>query len=68
LSAASDHVAEIAELRADVRHLSEAVEKLSESVALLTAQANRWRGGLAVVLALGGIAGWFAEHLWDKLK
>ena len=46
--------------------LLESVDRLNQRMVILekkldnlTGQANSWKGGLAVLIALGGIAAWF---------
>lgn len=58
---------ELAALQVEVRHLAEAVDKLSERVDALTAQANRWRGAFGVVLVLGGALSWLAQMVVERV-
>ncbi len=59
----AENAVELAALRVEVHHLTEAVGEMKGEVASLTAQANRWRGGFLVVLAFGGLLGWIASYL-----
>jgi hypothetical protein len=49
-------VAAVAGLRVEVKNLKEEVERLHMSVDILTRQAARWKGGLGLLLILGGLA------------
>ena len=48
---------EVAELRVEVRHLADAVEKMSSEVKTHTAALNEARGGYKALGALAGLAG-----------
>ena len=54
-----------------VEEMSPRIEKrlgqLEDNMANLTAQANRWKGGLWVILGLGGIAGALLPNFINKL-
>ena len=54
-------------LEATVEALEKSVTQLQADVRELKAQANKWRGGLGVVLALGGIAGATATVIFGWL-
>lgn len=53
---------QIAALRVEVHHLTEAVRELERKVDGLTAQANRWKGAFLVVLSFGAVIGWLADR------
>lgn len=57
----------IVALQVEVRHLTGAVEKLNDQVAILSNQANRWRGAFGVVLLIGALLGWLADHIASLL-
>lgn len=53
----------IAELRVDIHLLRGEVQELRTKQDQLIAQANKWKGGLAVILALGGVIGLLLRFL-----
>jgi hypothetical protein len=59
--------AELAALRVEVKHLADTVERLTERVEQLTAQANRWRGAFVVIIGLGGALSWVAQLGFDRV-
>lgn len=56
------YIEDLAALKVEVKYLINAVDKLTDRVESLTEQANKWRGGIALMLALGAIAGWMIDH------
>ena len=56
-------------LEASVAHLHEDITAIGRKVDKLEEQAHQWKGGLAVVLALGAILGsvavWVGERVWS---
>lgn len=40
-----------------VEHMAEAMDRMELALTDLSAQANRWKGGLFVIMALGGLIG-----------
>jgi hypothetical protein len=63
----SDIAAELATLKTELRHTTEAVEKLTEQTERLTAQANRWKGAFGMMLAVTAVFGWLANTLTSHL-
>ena len=59
-------------LEASVAHLHEDVTEIDRKVDKLEEQAHQWKGGLAVVLALGALLGsvvvWVGEHAWSAIR
>lgn len=53
----------LARLEERISQLSDEVRHVHEEVSELKATANRWKGAFWVMLALGGIAGTFANLL-----
>jgi hypothetical protein len=64
---AAEIFAEIAVLRERVTNLTEQVHDLAEGQRRLIAQANRWKGAIGVLLALGALAGWLADQFGERL-
>ena len=56
-------ISEISSLQVDIRLLRNEVQEIRAKQEKLVAQSNRWRGGLAVVLILGGIFAWLMEYV-----
>jgi hypothetical protein len=59
----------VAELKTEIANLKGEVRTLHHNVDVLTRQAARWKGGLGVLLVLGGVAtavlsalGWLIER------
>jgi hypothetical protein len=63
----ADIVARIAVLDERVANLTEQMHELADGQRRLVAQANRWKGALGVLLALGAVAGWLANTFGGKL-
>jgi hypothetical protein len=62
-----DLVSEIAVLGAQIKAMQEDIKSMQEQVTNLSELANKWKGALIVILALGGIVGWastFASNIW----
>jgi hypothetical protein len=62
-----DLVAEIAVIGAQIKSMQEDIKIIQEQVLNLSELANKWKGALIVILALGGIIGWastFATNIW----
>lgn len=53
----------LARLEERISQLSDEVRHVHEEVSDLKATANRWKGAFWVMLALGGVAGTFANFL-----
>lgn len=53
----------LARLEERISQLSDEVRHVHEEVSELKAQANRWKGALWVIIAVGGIAGWVVHTL-----
>ena len=53
----------LARLEERIAQLSDEVRHVHEEVSDLKAQANRWKGALWVIIAVGGIAGWVVHTL-----
>ena len=58
----------LARLEERITQLSDEVRHVHEEVSELKATANRWRGAFWVMLALGGVAGTFANFLAGWLR
>jgi ABC-type Fe2+-enterobactin transport system substrate-binding protein len=54
----------LGELTGEVRAMEKSLNQLQRDVADVKAQANRWKGGFAAILFVGGILGWTADKLW----
>jgi len=65
--ATQDDRATLIRLDESMRQIKNDLRKMEESVASLTAQANRWKGGFWVILGLGGIAGALLPSFINKL-
>ena len=50
-----DHVGDIATLKAEVRHVAEAVERLEDKLDALTARANKGSVAFFSIIGLGGL-------------
>lgn len=53
----------IGSLQADVKTLTHEVTCLRNEQKQLKEQYDKWKGGIAIVLFLGGIAGWFVNRV-----
>lgn len=53
----------LARLEERIAQLSDEVRHVHEEVSDLKAQANRWKGAIWVIIAVGGIAGWVVHTL-----
>ena len=51
----------LARLEERIKTLSDEVRHVHEEVSDLKATANRWKGAFWVILAMGGIVGWFTH-------
>jgi len=58
----------LARLEERISQLSDEVRHVHEEVSELKATANRWKGAFWVMLALGGVAGTFANFLAGWMK
>ena len=58
----------LARLEERISQLSDEVRHVHEEVSDLKATANRWKGAFWVMLALGGVAGTFANFLAGWIK
>jgi hypothetical protein len=58
----------LARLEERISQLSDEVRHVHEEVSELKATANRWKGAFWVMLALGGVAGTFANFLAGWVK
>lgn len=58
----------LARLEERIAQLSDEVRHVHEEVSELKATANRWKGAFWVMLALGGVAGTFANFLAGWLR
>ena len=54
-----EHTAKIATLEADLRHLTTAVERLTDQVATLNTIMERSRGVIWVITSVAGMIGFF---------
>ena len=59
--------AQVQTLTTAITELKTKVEGMDTKLADLDRMANRWKGGFAVVLILGGIAGFILDHLFRWL-
>ena len=53
---------QIVGVHAEVDHLTVAVRELGNKFDQLNGQADHWKGGLLVVLALGALFGWLTDR------
>lgn len=53
----------LARLEERISQLSDEVRHVHKEVSDLKAQANRWKGAIWVIIAVGGIAGWVVHTL-----
>lgn len=53
----------LARLEERISQLSDEVRHVHVEVSDLKAQANRWKGAIWVIIAVGGIAGWVVHTL-----
>jgi len=53
----------LARLEERIAQLSDEVRHVHKEVSDLKAQANRWKGALWVIIAVGGITGWIVHTL-----
>ncbi len=58
----------LARLEERISQLSDEVRHVHDEVSELKATANRWKGAFWVMLALGGVAGTFANFLAGWMK
>ena len=58
----------LARLEERISQLSDEVRHVHEEVSELKATANRWKGAFWVMLALGGVAGTFANFIAGWVK
>ena len=58
----------LASLEAQVSGFGEQLGEISKDVKALNAQANRWKGAFMVLLAVGGLIGWFADRATQIFK
>ena len=58
----------LARLEERISQLSDEVRHVHEEVSELKATANRWKGAFWVMLALGGVAGTFANFIAGWMK
>ena len=59
--------AQVQTLTASISELKTKVESMDTKLADIDRMANRWKGGFAVVLILGGIAGFCLDYLFRWL-
>lgn len=64
---AAEILVKIAALEERVANFGEQLHDLTESHRRLVAQANRWKGALALLLALGALAGWLVNQTGGRL-
>lgn len=57
----------IAVLEARHDELDKRLEHMDGQLEKLVAWANRWKGGVAVLLGVGALVGWFADKLFELL-
>lgn len=53
----------LATVEAEVEAIKESLAEMGGDVKSILAMANRWRGGMVVLLAVGGMIGWAADKL-----
>lgn len=53
----------LARLEVRVEGIDEWLKSIDAKQDQILAQANRWKGGFMVILALGGLIGWFADKI-----
>lgn len=53
----------IGQLTYAVESLTKEVHEIKVKVERIEEQANKWKGAFAVMIALGGIVGWFADKI-----
>lgn len=58
---------EMGALQADIKVIHHELHDLRLKQDCLMAQANRWRGGFAVVLGFGALIGWLSDSLLKML-
>lgn len=54
----------LAVVEAQVSQINANLGEMSDDIKSILAMANRWRGGIAVMLAFGAILGWFADKIF----
>lgn len=59
------NAAEIASLQTEVRLLTQQVHELTVVVHDLERLANKGRGAILVLIALGGLLGWLTKLVWE---
>ena len=55
---------QLGELSGKVDAIDRHLNAVQKDVSDMKAQANRWKGGFIVILAVGGLLGWVADKLW----
>ena len=58
----------LARLEERIKTLSDEVRHVHDEVSDLKAQANRWKGAFWVMIAVGGIVGWFTNAFLGWVK
>jgi F0F1-type ATP synthase assembly protein I len=53
----------IGQLTYAVEALTKEIHEIKIKVDNIEAQANKWKGAFAVIVALGAVLGWFADKL-----
>ena len=56
--------AQVTALTAAVGELKTKLDSMDTKLAELDRTANRWKGGFAVILALGAVAGFVIDHIF----
>lgn len=55
-------------LMTTVEAIKDDLESIDKRLGRIEAQTNRWKGGIVVLLAVGGIIGWAADRIPVWLK
>lgn len=63
----SDKEAEIAVLNERIRQLTEKLEEMRADVSVMKLMSERYRGGIMVVAAIGGLIG-VAVQIWNNIQ
>lgn len=58
----------VPQLREDLQELKQSIDKLTETVSKVAEFKHTWKGGLAAVLFMGGLAWAAIQFLWDKVS